>query len=302
MTGQREQVKTMTTPTIGFDCDISALHRLVEMALAEDIASGDLTGQATVSADAKCRATLLLKEPAVVAGLGVFELVLKALDPDLVFEPLVCDSQRIDEVPCSLAQVQGKARAVLAAERTALNLIQRMCGIATLTRKYVDIASGSGIEILDTRKTTPGLRVIEKAATKIGGGTNHRFGLYDGILIKDNHRAIAGGVTAAIRMARQEYPQMPVEIEVNTREQLQEALALGAERIMLDNMSPAEVAACAAIAGGKTYIEVSGGVNLSNLSDYLIRGVNGISIGALTHSAKNVDISLEFEELSHDKH
>lgn len=272
------------------------LTRLIDMALAEDISTGDITADAIVPEQSTSTASLVLKQPGVIAGLRVFEMVMKRCDAELSFEARVADSEQVLHVPYCLARMEGNSRAMLAAERTALNLIQRMSGIATMTRKYVDLAREHGIEILDTRKTTPGLRVLEKMAVKSGGGTNHRFGLYDQILIKDNHRAIAGGVRPAIMRARLNNPDLPIEIEVNTLEQLEEALGLSVERIMLDNMSPEEVKQAVEIAAGRTYIEVSGGISLETIENYLIAGVNGISVGALTHSVKNIDISLEFEE------
>jgi nicotinate-nucleotide pyrophosphorylase (carboxylating) len=270
--------------------------RLIDMALHEDIGAGDITAEAVVPEDSFSRASLILKEPAVVAGLSVFEMVLRRCQSDLLFEPQVDDSQEVAQAPFCLARLKGRSRALLAGERTALNLVQRMCGIATFTARFVRLARPHGIEILDTRKTTPGLRLLEKWAVRLGGGTNHRLGLFDQILIKDNHRAIAGGVSAAVSLARRNRPGTSVEIEVNTLEELKEALALQVERVMLDNMSPGQVRQAVALAAGRTYVEVSGGVNLDNIGAYLIEGVNGISIGALTHSVKNIDISLEFED------
>lgn len=276
--------------------EAAELKRLIESALAEDLHTGDITATAVVPENSMSTASLVLKQPAVVAGLRIFEAVMKHCDVKLLFEARVTDSEKIAQVPYCLARMEGKSRALLAAERTALNLIQRMSGIATMTRSLVELAAPYGIEILDTRKTTPGLRFLEKLAVKMGGGTNHRFGLYDRILIKDNHRAIAGGVRPAVMRARLTHPDMPIEVEVNTLEQLAKALSLEVERVMLDNMSPEQIRQAVSMAQGKTYIEVSGGVKLDNIKDYLIRGVNGISVGALTHSVKNIDISLEFED------
>ncbi len=271
------------------------LQELIKRALAEDIASGDITAAAVVPEGSISVAMLVLKEAAVIAGIKIFEMVLRALDANLAFEAKVKDSQELAQTPYCLARIEGSSRALLSSERTALNLMQRMCGIASLTSKFVKLAAPHKIEILDTRKTTPGLRLIEKLAVKYGGGTNHRFGLYDSILIKDNHIAIAGGIKSAVRNARKARGDEAIEVEVNTLAQLEEALALSVERVMLDNMSPEMVQKAVAIASGKTYIEVSGGINLANLEAYLIPGVNGISVGALTHSAGNIDISLEFE-------
>lgn len=278
------------------------LARIVDLALEEDLGTGDITGEAIVPENSISTASLLLKEAATIAGMKLFELVMRRMDANISFEALAQDSDQMQNVPCHLARIKGKSRALLAGERTALNLIQRMCGIATLTSQYVQLAQGHKIEILDTRKTTPGLRLIEKWAVHIGGGTNHRYGLYDRILIKDNHRAIAGGVTPAVEAARKNKPAALIEVEVNTFEELAEALLLEVDRVMLDNMTPEQVHKAIAMASEREfkskrpYIEVSGGVCLSNLKDYLINGVNGISVGALTHSVKNIDISLEFED------
>lgn len=271
------------------------LLKIVDAALAKDIGTGDVTGLSVIPERSISSAELILKDKGVIAGLELFELVMKRCDPDFQIKLQAEDSQQIDKVPFCLASMKGNSRALLAGERTALNLIQRMSGIATMTREFVNLAKSSNIEILDTRKTTPGLRIIEKWAVRLGGGVNHRFGLYDAILIKDNHRAIAGGVKNSIEKARLNAPGLPVEIEVNTLEQLREALDMGVERVMLDNMSSEQIKNAVTIVNGRAYIEVSGGVNQKNIQNYLIPGVNGISIGALTHSVKSIDISLEFE-------
>lgn len=277
-----------------FQQNINQIELIISRALEEDLGSGDITANSIVSENVRCTADVVLKESAIVAGLKVFELVMTKCDSQLTFETFISEGEFVEKFPKTIARVSGNARAVLAAERTALNLIQRMCGIATLTRKFSQKAEPFGIEILDTRKTTPGLRVLEKLAVFLGGGTNHRFGLYDMILIKDNHIAIAGGIAPAVENARKGNPGMPVEVEVCSLDQLKEALALKAERIMLDNMNPETVKKAVEIVSGAAYIEVSGGIRLDNLDDYLIPGVSGISVGALTHSIKNIDISLEF--------
>lgn len=272
------------------------INMIIENALNEDISTGDITANSIVPADQECSADVVLKEAATVAGLHVFALVMTKCDPDSKFEAFVREGETIaaEKIPFTVARVSGKARAILSAERTALNLLQRMSGIATMTKHFAAYASPINIEILDTRKTTPGLRLIEKWAVTLGGGTNHRFGLYDKILIKDNHIAIAGGITNAVQKARTGNPGMPVEVEVTNLEQLNEALGLSVEHIMLDNMSPEQIKKSIELIKGRAYIEVSGGVCLDNLGQYLIEGVSGISIGALTHSVKNIDISLEF--------
>lgn len=272
------------------------INLIIENALNEDISTGDITANSIVPADQECSADVVLKEAATVAGLHVFALVMLKCDPNSTFEAFVGEGETIgaEKIPFTIARVSGKARAILSAERTALNLLQRMSGIATMTKRFTASARPLNIEILDTRKTTPGLRLIEKWAVKLGAGTNHRFGLYDKILIKDNHIAIAGGITNAVQKARADNPGMPVEVEVTNIEQLEEALKLSVEHIMLDNMRPEEIKKSVELIDGRAYIEVSGGVRLDNLAQYLIEGVSGISIGALTHSVKNIDISLEF--------
>lgn len=264
----------------------------------------DITTLATIAQDKLVKAELVLKQKATVACLDIFKRVLAVLDPNVKVTVLVADGTQIDQVPATVATIEGQARALLMGERLALNLVQRLCGIATLTRQYTALASPKGIKILDTRKTTPGLRALEKRAVLAGGGTNHRMGLYDAVLIKDNHIQAAGSITEALAQVERylkEHPQIklqkPVEVEVASLEQLDEALKLGVEAVLLDNMKPEMVRQ--AIQKISTYkkncfVEVSGGVNLSNLETYLIDGVNAISVGALTHSATNIDLSLEF--------
>lgn len=277
--------------------DFTHIDVLIEAWLAEDLGeAGDITAQATIPEEITAKAALVVKKPGVVAGLTIFERVLKKVDSTIQFEALVPEGTKVDEVPKAVARIQGPSRALLAAERTALNILQRLSGIATVAREYSDLAAPVGIQILDTRKTTPGLRALEKWAVATGGGTNHRFGLFDAILIKDNHIAIAGGVTAAVRSCRTKFPTMPLEVEVTSLEQLKEALGEKAEWIMLDNMSPSTVKEAVQLIDGRAFTEISGGVTLQNLSSYLIPGVDAISIGALTHSVKSIDISLEVEE------
>lgn len=277
--------------------DLAQLDQLIESWLKEDFgAEGDITAQATIPAESQARATLCVKQPGVVAGLAIFERILHKVDASIEFEALVSEGSFIENVPATVARIHGPSRALLGAERTALNILQRLSGIATVARQFTELATPVGIQILDTRKTAPGLRALEKWAVKTGGGTNHRIGLFDRILIKDNHIAIAGGVPQAIAASREKFPKHSIEVEVTNLEQLQEALNGKAETIMLDNMSPTMINQAVAMVNGKAFIEVSGGVNLSNIRDYLIPGVNAISIGALTHSVKSVDISLEVEE------
>lgn len=274
----------------------SEIDQILDLALQEDIRTGDITANSTIPETLLGTADLLLKEPATVAGLCLFGRVMKKCDSESSFESFVEEGAVIkqEKIPYTIARISGKARALLTAERTALNILQRTCGIATMTKQFASLAAPHGIEILDTRKTTPGLRIIEKWAVKAGGGTNHRFGLYDKILIKDNHIAIAGGINPAVNAVRKANPGQPVEVEVTNTDQLKEALALSVEHIMLDNMSPDQIRQSIELINRRAYVEVSGGVKLTNLEQYLIPGVNGISIGALTHSVKNIDISLEF--------
>lgn len=284
---------------------------LIELGFLEDFGSADpakaldLTTFATVGQGAKSKAALVLKQKATVACLDIFETVLRRLDPTVKVEVLFADGTHIDVIPTTVAKIEGSTRALLMGERLALNLVQRLFGVATQTRTYTEIASGSGIAILDTRKTTPGLRALEKRAVLCGGGTNHRMGLYDAIMIKDNHIAATGSITEALKRVRAyllENPaklSRPIQVEVADMQQLDEALKARAEAVLLDNMSPDQVREAvklirAAGRGDDLFVEVSGGVNLSTLKTYLIDGVSAISIGALTHSVSNVDLSLEF--------
>jgi nicotinate-nucleotide pyrophosphorylase (carboxylating) len=262
----------------------------VAVALSEDVGTGDLTTQQVVPADATCTAQILVKEPGVVCGLDLAAEVFRELDPTLRFEPLAADGDRIDGRTV-VARVTGRAAPVLTGERTALNFLGRLSGIATLTRRFVDAIEGTGAEILDTRKTTPGLRVLEKHAVECGGGRNHRFGLYDAILIKDNHLAVAGSIADAV--ARAKDAGVPVQVEVDTLDQLREALDAGAESILLDNMPPATMREAVAITAGRAKLEASGGVTLDTVRSIADTGVDFISIGALTHSARSLDVSLE---------
>ena len=270
-----------------------ALEALVTASLAEDIGGGDLTTNGIVPAAARCRASLVLEEPGVVCGVPAAASVFTTLDPAVAVEVLVEERVR---VPAStvVARLDGPARAMLTGERTALNLLGRLCGIATLTARYVDLVEGTGTTILDTRKTTPGLRVVEKYAVSCGGGTNHRTGLHDGILIKENHLRIAGGIHAAL--ATLGSPDgFTVEVETETLDEVAEALEAGADRILLDNMTVEQVAQAVELAAGRVPLEASGGISLATVRSYAETGVDFISVGALTHSARSLDVSLEVE-------
>ena len=267
------------------------LERIVQAALAEDVGAGDVTTEATVAADALGTAELLVKEPGVVSGLAAMEAVFLALDPEVQFEALVEDGIFVEHMTV-VAVVSGPLRAILTGERVALNFLGRLSGIATLTRKYVDAVAGTGVAILDTRKTTPGLRLLEKHAVACGGGRNHRFGLDDAVLVKDNHLAAAGSVRAAVERLR-EATDLPIEVECDTLDQVSEALSAQVDAILLDNMTPAELATAVAQVRGRARIEASGGVTFDNVRAIAETGVDEISIGALTHSARSLDVSLE---------
>ena len=269
------------------------IEPIVRAALAEDLGrAGDITSAACVAADARLAARFASRKTGVVAGLACARLAVLALDPGAAFEPLTEDGAWAQPGP--LARVAADARALLSAERVALNLMGRLSGVATLTRAYVDAVAGTGAVITDTRKTTPGLRALEKYAVRCGGGVNHRFGLDDAILIKDNHVAAAGGVGPAIRRARAAAGHLvKIEAEVDSLAQLDEALAEGPDVVMLDNFSLADLAAAVARAKGRVRLEASGGVGLDTVRAIAETGVDVISVGALTHSAPALDIGLD---------
>jgi nicotinate-nucleotide pyrophosphorylase (carboxylating) len=270
------------------------LAELVARALAEDLGSGDVTSQATVPAGAPARARIVQKQPGVVFGLDAAGEVFAQAGADS-FERLAEEGEWRDSVPADVATIAGPARALLAGERTALNLLGHLSGVATLTARFVGAVGGTGAAILDTRKTTPGLRVLEKAAVAAGGGTNHRMGLDDAILIKENHIAIAGGLARAVELAREAQPDLEVEVECRDASEVDEALAAGADRLLLDNMDPAalrDAVAARDAAGGAAGLEASGGVTLDNVGEIASTGVELISIGALTHSAPALDLSM----------
>jgi nicotinate-nucleotide pyrophosphorylase (carboxylating) len=267
------------------------LERLAFAALAEDVGEGDVTTEATVEPDTVGSAELLVKEPGVVCGLEVAEAVFRALEPELRFEALV-DEGAVITGPTAVARVTGPERAILTGERTALNFLGRLSGVATLTRRYVEAVAGTGAAILDTRKTTPGLRDLEKHAVAVGGGRNHRFGLDDGVLVKDNHLRAAGSIEAAVERLRGA-THLPIEVECDTLGQVEEALGAGAEAILLDNMRADELRAAVSLARGRARLEASGGVTLENVRAIAETGVDEISVGALTHSARSLDVSLE---------
>ncbi len=270
---------------------VQEVRKVVARAFVEDLGSGDVTTRLTVPESKKALGTFYSKQPLVVAGLPVAAEAFRSLEPDLRWDAIVSDGANVPAGQ-ALATVEGKASTLLSGERVALNFLQRLCGVATLTREFKNRLAGLKTELLDTRKTTPGLRILEKYAVRMGGGSNHRMGLDDGILIKNNHIAMAGGIRAAIEsVSRQRPAGMPVEVEIRTREELDEAVAAGADIALLDNMTPAEVAGCVGFAQGRIVLEVSGGVSLQNIRAYAETGVERISVGALTHSAPAVDIN-----------
>jgi len=271
---------------------------LIERALAEDVGDGDATVAATVDPGARGVATITQKAPGVVSGLEVAEAVFLRLDPDASIERLGPVGEWRESGP--VLRVTGSARALLTAERTALNFLGRLSGIATATAEVVNAVDDAGgtAKILDTRKTTPGLRALEKRAVADGGGVNHRAGLYDAILIKENHSAAAGGVGEAVRRAREQRPDLPLAVEVRDAGEIDEALEAGAPRLLLDNMSPDEIRAAVEQVGGRAELEASGGVNAQTVLVYAtIEGLHYVSMGALTHSAPGLDLSLALETL-----
>jgi nicotinate-nucleotide pyrophosphorylase (carboxylating) len=268
-------------------------HTVIEAALAEDVGRGDVTTDAIVPADRRASADVVVKAAGVVCGLAAAHEVFRRLDPAAAMTVHVPDGGAVDDPPRTVATVTASARAILTGERTALNLLQRGSGIATATRRYVRAVGGTGCVILDTRKTAPGLRDLDKAAVACGGGGNHRRGLFDAILIKDNHLALAGGVRPAVEAARAAAPGMPVQVEVESLEQLDEALAAGADALLLDNMPPRLLRRAVERTAGRARLEASGGITLDTVRGVAESGVDAISVGALTHSVTALDIALE---------
>jgi len=268
-------------------------RELVRRALAEDVGRGDVTTEAVIDPAQQGRAVLMAKSRCVLAGLDVFGEAFRQLDPSAAVTQLHRDGERV-EPGTEVAEVRGEAAAMLTAERTALNFIQRLSGIATLTRQFVDAAAGR-IIVLDTRKTTPGLRVLEKYAVRAGGGVNHRGGLNQGVLIKDNHIRLAGGVRAAVGRMLAAQHEMPTEVEAQSLEEVDDALDAGAAIILLDNLSTQEIAEAVKRCAGRAKTEISGGVTLTRLPELAATGADYVSVGALTHSAPAIDLSLEIE-------
>ena len=268
---------------------------LIELALAEDIGPGDVTSERVIPASARARARIEAREDLSVSGLFLLEAVIRAVDPDVRATLHAAEGDRVTAGQI-LALLEGSVRSILAAERTALNFLGRMCGVATLTRRYVRAVEHTGCQIVDTRKTLPGWRALDKFAVACGGGTNHRFALYDGILLKDNHIAAAGGVEPAVRAAiGHPGDTLRVQVEVESMEDAEKACAAGVDFLLLDNQEPEDVKAIVARLGERALLEASGGITLENVAQYAETGVHRISLGALTHSAPAADVALEIE-------
>ena len=281
------------------DWNCEEIVYLVRKALEEDIGAGDATTLATVPENARARVRILAREPLVCAGLPLAARVFGELDANCRTELLCAEGEAID-AGRDVMRLEGKARAILSGERTALNFLQRLCGIATLTHRFVQQLSGTRAKLRDTRKTTPLLRALEKYAVRVGGGMNHRFGLYDAMLLKENHIAMAGGVRAALELARAYSPKLPVQVEVRDEGELREALTAGAESILLDNMIPEEATRCVALVRKvrpQCTIEISGGITLANARAYAQTGADFLSSGTLTHSVHAANMSLLVEKV-----
>jgi nicotinate-nucleotide pyrophosphorylase (carboxylating) len=277
--------------------DPAAVARVVASALAEDLILGDPTSEGLFGPDDECETVLLVKEPGVVCGIGIVAAVFAVLDQRVVVTATRADGDTIEAIPAEIARIAGPARAILAGERTALNLLGRLSGIATLTARCVAELQGTGAVLLDTRKTTAGLREIEKYAVRCGGASNHRMNLGQALLVKDNHLRLAGGISAAVARLRETRSNLPLEVEAETLDDVREAISAGADRILLDNMSielmRAAVALCRGADSGAVQTEASGGITMANLRRVGETGVDFVSMGALTHSPRALDVSLE---------
>lgn len=282
------------SPAERIDCRSKDITEILERALAEDLGSGDLTTNATLPDAVAAVGHFLAQEVMVVAGLPVVERLLELLDSNLQFKPLVQEGALVSRG--ILAEARGDARALLRGERTALNFLQRLSGIATLTRRFASRLQGTKAQLRDTRKTTPGLRLLERYAVRLGGGTNHRFGLFDAVLIKENHARLAGGVAEAVRRARRKYGHAQViQAEVRDEAELRQALEAGADALLLDNMSIEQVDLAVDVLQGRAWTEASGGLTLENIRAYAECGVDFVSVGALTHSAPAANISFALQ-------
>lgn len=274
------------------DLDFSRVDRIIEYALREDLGDGDITTNPLVTEKEDCKAVIRAKAKGVIAGLPIAKRVFQKLDPTVVCVDNIGDGENIKPGDI-ISEINGGTRALLSGERLALNILQRLSGIATLTSRYVKAVEGLPVKILDTRKTAPGLRILDKYAVSVGGGYNHRFGLFDGVLIKDNHIGIAGGISEAVAVIRKKYRQKyKIEVETSDIEQVKEALIAGADIIMLDNMSREQMRKAVRLIDRNALVEASGGINIKNVREVAETGVDFISVGALTHSAPALDIGL----------
>ena len=278
--------------------DRNAYLPLIDLALAEDVGDGDVTSLSVIPPDTLWTARMVAREEIVLAGMAVVSDVFRRLDPEVKIVSEFSDGDLVSPGNC-VASFSGRAQAILSSERTALNFAQRLSGVATLTRRYVDAIEGTPCEILDTRKTTPGWRLIEKYAVSCGGGRNHRVGLYDMVMIKDNHLAVLSmeenPIAVAVQRARERYPSIRVEVEADTIDQAVLAAESGADVILLDNMSAVQLRECVSLIAGRSKTEASGGITLASIREIAETGVNYISVGALTHSAPSVDLALDIE-------
>jgi nicotinate-nucleotide pyrophosphorylase (carboxylating) len=283
---------TATLPTLADPLAPEILDPLIQAALGEDVGAGDITTDAILAPEMTCRGKIVCKQDGVIAGLPVAERVFKLVDERIQFDAKTKDGEKVQEDQI-VARLYGPARAMLRAERVALNYLQHLSGIASITAKYVKAVEGTKTQILDTRKTTPGMRVLEKYATRMGGATNHRMGLYDAVLVKDTHLALANGVSAALRAVRKAHPEAMIEVEVSNLQELEQALNDKAPRILLDNFAPGQVREAMQMIRGRAQVEISGGVLLANARAYALAGADYISVGALTHSAVALDYSMK---------
>lgn len=271
---------------------MNAIEKLIDQALEEDIGPADITTESLVPLDSLGSGEIVAKESLVLAGLDIARKVFERLDPDISWQPRYRDGAKVT-TGATIVEMFGNLGSLLSAERVALNFVQHLSGIATLTRSYTDKLGDSRVRLVDTRKTTPGWRVLEKYAVRVGGASNHRIGLYDGVLIKDNHIAACGGIKTAVARIRQRISHlMKIEIEVTTLNEVREALAVGVDIIMLDNMTPSEIREAVALIDKRAMVEISGGVTDITLEELALTGVDIISVGALTHSARCVDLSM----------
>ena len=273
------------------------IEKLLELAILEDIGDGDHSSLSCIPNTAQGEVRLMVKQTGIIAGIEIAQKVYSKIDSSITFQPLINDGERVQQGTIAFS-AKGKVHSLLQAERIVLNIMQRMSGIATQTRQYVDILKGTKAKVLDTRKTTPGMRVLDKMAVRIGGGENHRMGLYDMIMLKDNHVDFAGGITQAIEMAQTYLKRigktLPIEIETRSLDEVQQVLATGGvNRIMLDNFSPELTAQAVKLIDGRIEIESSGGITLETIRDYADAGVDYISVGALTHQIKSLDMNLK---------